>query len=170
MSIRPDRKRKERTLEEKAVWAAYMRDYWKQRPEAYAAMIAKQKAKKTSTKTYRRNKDKPEFRAKRKTAGAKDWAKHRIKRANAAGARHHGLTVEEYLRRKEGDCDICGGRTERGGHGGWMHIDHCHETGKLRGTLCRKCNMNLGVYGDSIEKMERAIAYLRLWKEKHAAE
>lgn len=41
------------------------------------------------------------------------------------------------------------------------HVDHCHETGKIRGLLCNDCNIALGKFNDSVEKLQRAIYYLR---------
>jgi hypothetical protein len=41
-----------------------------------------------------------------------------------------------------------------------MHIDHCHETGTVRGLLCRSCNVNLPAHLDP-EWFERAADYLR---------
>ncbi len=42
-----------------------------------------------------------------------------------------------------------------------LSIDHCHETGKIRGLLCGKCNRSIGGLGDTIAGLERALAYLR---------
>jgi hypothetical protein len=42
-----------------------------------------------------------------------------------------------------------------------LAIDHDHETGKVRGLLCSRCNLTLGQVGDSIELLESAIYYLR---------
>lgn len=39
-------------------------------------------------------------------------------------------------------------------------VDHCHETGKIRGILCRRCNSGLGFFRDSPTTLERAIEYL----------
>jgi len=41
------------------------------------------------------------------------------------------------------------------------HVDHCHKTGKVRGILCKDCNLGLGRFKDSVESLERAIDYLR---------
>lgn len=41
-----------------------------------------------------------------------------------------------------------------------MHIDHCHSTGKIRGLLCGKCNVGIGMFRDSPENLMRAAAYL----------
>lgn len=39
-------------------------------------------------------------------------------------------------------------------------IDHCHETGRVRGILCHNCNKGLGHFKDSTELLARAINYL----------
>lgn len=39
-------------------------------------------------------------------------------------------------------------------------LDHCHETGKIRGMLCCFCNLALGGFNDSILSLENAIKYL----------
>jgi len=40
-------------------------------------------------------------------------------------------------------------------------IDHCHTSGKVRGLLCRQCNLGLGMFYDKIEIFERIIKYLK---------
>ena len=42
-----------------------------------------------------------------------------------------------------------------------MHIDHCHDTGAVRGLLCHGCNTGIGSLNDDIELLQRAIDYLR---------
>lgn len=44
------------------------------------------------------------------------------------------------------------------------HVDHDHETGKIRGALCNKCNMGLGSFEDNINRMRLAISYLKKYK------
>lgn len=39
--------------------------------------------------------------------------------------------------------------------------DHHHPSGISRWRLCRACNAGLGMFGDSAERLERALAYLR---------
>lgn len=39
-------------------------------------------------------------------------------------------------------------------------VDHCHETGRVRGVLCRSCNLGLGHFGDTREGLLRVLAYL----------
>jgi len=39
-------------------------------------------------------------------------------------------------------------------------IDHNHETGEVRGILCKNCNRALGLLGDNPETMSRAESYL----------
>lgn len=53
-------------------------------------------------------------------------------------------------------CEVCGRVSER-----TLHLDHCHTTGAFRGWLCKRCNMALGKFGDSIAGIERVLAYLK---------
>ena len=42
-----------------------------------------------------------------------------------------------------------------------MCIDHCHETGKVRGFLCNTCNSGIGFLGDKAHKVIKAAEYLK---------
>lgn len=40
------------------------------------------------------------------------------------------------------------------------HVDHCHETGKVRGFLCRRCNSVLGLVNDDQAILGKLAKYL----------
>lgn len=42
-----------------------------------------------------------------------------------------------------------------------LAVDHCHETGKVRGLLCKRCNMGIGLLGDSPDTLISAAMYLK---------
>lgn len=71
----------------------------------------------------------------------------------------YNISLEEYEERmSKQNCDICGEPFEH-----TPYIDHDHDTGKARGTLCRGCNAGLGCFKDSVENLEKAIEYLKHW-------
>jgi hypothetical protein len=72
-----------------------------------------------------------------------------------------GLTLERYeeLRAKQKNrCAICR-KTEPGGNCKRWCVDHDHRTGEIRGLLCLQCNTGIGVLGDDVTGMRRAVAY-----------
>ena len=77
-----------------------------------------------------------------------------------------GITLEEYnemLDRQKGTCAIClqAETTVRQGEVQALSVDHCHQTGKIRGLLCNSCNRALGKFKDSAENLIRAANYLK---------
>jgi hypothetical protein len=72
----------------------------------------------------------------------------------------YGITPEEYdtlVDKQGGMCAICGvvPSTKQG-----LCVDHNHTTGKVRGLLCRTCNLGLGHFGDSVQRLQAALQYL----------
>mgnify|MGYP006405797549 CR=1 FL=1 len=53
-----------------------------------------------------------------------------------------------------GVCQICGKSDES------LCVDHDHETGHVRGVLCRRCNRAIGQLGDTREMLMKAVDYL----------
>lgn len=58
-----------------------------------------------------------------------------------------------------GRCPICGDVLIDDGRRR-THVDHDHQTGRVRGLLCVDCNVGLGRFKDSPEALMRAAAYL----------
>jgi hypothetical protein len=111
------------------------------------------------------------------SARAKQWFRDNPGRTSANRrkfnlANNYGLTVDEYnamLRRQGGVCAICG-KSEPAEHGRTgkqfrLAVDHCHETGAVRGLLCQKCNRAVGLLGDDPILLRKAISYLLRTRE-----
>jgi len=73
--------------------------------------------------------------------------------------KNFGISEEQYeqmLVDQNNQCGICKKEI------GWeAAVDHCHSTGKIRGLLCRKCNLGLGGFKDNIETIRKAIEYVK---------
>ena len=67
----------------------------------------------------------------------------------------HGLTLDERdsLIASVGRCEVCG-------DDGILVVDHDHETGRVRGVLCNRCNSGLGFFRDNPDYLVNAVKYL----------
>ena len=75
----------------------------------------------------------------------------------------YSISLEEYnslLNKQDSKCAICNTGDPKGVSGEFV-VDHCHDTGNIRGLLCNHCNTGLGKLGDSIESLEKALTYLK---------
>lgn len=73
---------------------------------------------------------------------------------------HYGLTLTQFnslLEAQGGVCAICGKINTCGIR---LFVDHCHKTNKVRGLLCRKCNILLGHFRDQPEAILNEIKLL----------
>lgn len=71
--------------------------------------------------------------------------------------RTYGITIyqqAEMVNDQGGGCAVCGEAPNT--------VDHNHATGKVRGILCRKCNVGLGLFQDDPDLLEAAALYLRI--------
>ena len=76
--------------------------------------------------------------------------------SKVSAASRYKTTVKELgaMRKKQkGRCLIC--RREQK-----LEIDHNHNSGKIRGFLCSRCNGALGQFCDNIGLLKKAIRYL----------
>ena len=76
--------------------------------------------------------------------------------------RHYGITSIEYdriLASQNKVCACCYTSNPGGPHNSF-NVDHCHQTGKVRGLLCHSCNVGIGHLGDTFQSVSNAITYL----------
>ena len=76
--------------------------------------------------------------------------------------KRYGITPDDYNRmfgEQNGVCAICG--THQSELNRSLDVDHDHKTGKVRGLLCRNCNIGLGNFQDSKDLLLRTIEYLK---------
>lgn len=102
-----------------------------------------EKIKANTTRYARRNREKITLR---------EW-KRRI--------RQYGITEHDWyimLDQQKGVCAICGGPPREGQR---LCIDHCHTTGRVRGLLCHRCNLAIGMLDDTPGRLDKAAEYLR---------
>lgn len=91
------------------------------------------------------------------------WSEYVAKRTLAS---KYGLSVDDFdtmLQKQGGGCAICGhavGILHRGKRLR-LCVDHCHQTGVVRGILCNGCNTGIGSLKDDPNLLERAAEYLR---------
>jgi hypothetical protein len=64
----------------------------------------------------------------------------------------------EMFKAQEGCCAIC--KKHQTEFKKKLAVDHCHETGEVRGLLCTSCNQALGLLQDSTTNLKNAFEYL----------
>lgn len=76
----------------------------------------------------------------------------------------YGLTDKEAMElitsKRVGTCECCGTVTK-------LVVDHCHESGKVRGKVCSACNSMLGYAKSDTAVLQSGVEYLIRFMEKH---
>lgn len=89
--------------------------------------------------------------------GEKVQKQNRERKRRTNRQKRYGVTEEQFAELKasqEHRCRICLRESDR------LHVDHCHETGNIRGLLCFHCNAGLGHFRDDPSMLMSAIRYL----------
>lgn len=103
--------------------------------------------------------------AARRIASATDPERRAAQNRAANLRRNYGLTPEHYdemFAAQNGVCALCGSPADPNGvrAASRLHVDHDHETGRVRALLCNHCNRALGYFRDDPELMQRASLYV----------
>lgn len=71
----------------------------------------------------------------------------------------YGITLDEYewlASAQDNKCLICGDKDVL------LHVDHCHNSGRIRGLLCRHCNIALGLLRENKAAATEMVRYIEL--------
>jgi len=96
--------------------------------------------------------------------GKTETGKESRKRTNLK--KRYNMSVDKYEKILDAQnyvCKICGKReTDKHQNGEYkdLSIDHNHNTGKIRGLLCQKCNRGLGSFDDDPILLKKAAKYI----------
>lgn len=90
------------------------------------------------------------------------YRRHAEKRIIHQKVKAYGITEEQYrsmITKANGVCAICRLKVSQ------LTVDHDHKTNRVRGMLCHKCNQAIGLFGENVKTMQRAIKYLYVYKK-----
>ena|ERR1700693_4932804 len=76
----------------------------------------------------------------------------------------YGLSPKEYkelFNQTNNECPVCNVIFYSNGNGSHACVDHNHTTGKIRGIICRNCNVALGNTKDNPKILRALIEYLK---------
>lgn len=79
--------------------------------------------------------------------------------------RKYGITPDDYdrmLAEQGGGCAICGAAPteQKAKYRTFLHVDHCHDTGAVRGLLCGEHNLLIGRFNDDPALLRKAADYI----------
>lgn len=84
----------------------------------------------------------------------------------------YGITTADYNRmfsEQNGRCAICRSESSKTSNSPLLFVDHCHDSGTIRGLLCSLCNRGLGAFEDCHKIVQAAANYLAKYaQEKYA--
>lgn len=90
-------------------------------------------------------------------AGNAEERKARHRRYQLARYGLHEDQYEQLGREQQGRCAVCRRKPESGSY---LHVDHDHMTGHVRGLLCGSCNRGIGLLADEPKRLRAAAEYV----------
>ena len=124
-----------------------------------------EKVKEIQKRSSERIKDDPERLGKLRNWQQRYRDQNRRALSDGERQRRFGITPERYselLKLQNGTCAICKQpeTATRLGKVKALAVDHCHQSGAVRGLLCADCNMGIGKLKDDPLVLQSAIQYL----------
>lgn len=162
----PEKKRAHERLYQPK-WRKRHKDRLREKSRTYEKNPARKKSKKERDRLRDRRAYTKEYEQRthvknmRSVQAKREWERDKVSkrphRKLKIIKRRYGLTPEQYHRMLDdngGMCAVCRIKLA-------TVVDHNHKTMRVRGLLCHSCNTGLGMFGDSVETLLNAIAYLK---------
>ena len=149
--------------------AIYLRRYARNRETIRAAVKARFERLSEEEKDRVRMRSREWYRQHREQVSDNSQARYRanpLPWRESKLANEYGMSLAEYddlFDQQQGRCAICNQpETAKGRAGGLrsLTVDHCHDSGLIRGLLCSRCNAALGLLRDDPTILLSAIDYL----------
>ena len=97
----------------------------------------------------------------------KEWRENNISKYREINLKSRfGINLDDYnniLISQNNCCAICKKHMNEFSYN--LVVDHCHKSGKIRGLLCKKCNLGIGHLNDDIDILNNSILYLNKYKK-----
>lgn len=90
-----------------------------------------------------------------KRYGQKNYWYYRERNWKRQGVDMNGQLFESMFMSQGKACAICSDPIDHK-----AHVDHEHDTGRIRGLLCGLCNKGLGQFKDDVTRLASAVKYL----------
>lgn len=129
----------------------YSRDYYATNKDA---LTAYQRAYYAANKTKKKAQAKARYDANKQKHLSRSRAQY-MRDADAGIRRRSSYPLP--TRALPAVCECCG----RSAASRRLALDHCHVERKFRGWLCGRCNVGIGMLGDDLAGVLRAVEYLR---------
>ena len=130
-------------------------------------MTPDEKRKESAKRYYEANKEKCKERTKEHPACKAAREKYRNKpevkeqRRNYRLLQTYGITNKDYEKKLEEQQFCCAGcGLHQNETNKKFNVDHCHESGLIRGLLCGNCNRGLGLLKDNKQTLLALYSYL----------
>lgn len=106
-----------------------------------------------------KNRDRLRVFEKERAERRKTDSAYKNKRRDAVLKNKYGITLNEYEQMcadQNNRCKLC---KQYPSNDRILHVDHCHETGRVRGALCAQCNWYMGKIDRDPDIINRIIEY-----------
>lgn len=153
-------KRNAQSTKDKEARKDYMQEYYKANPEKFPQRTAEKRAEYNAKRRAKYAEDQ-EFRDALR-AGVKEWQQANPHKRKSQRLKKYGIThaeFEDMMTAQGGKCAICG-HQDTENRNFFPVVDHCHNSGKVRGLLCMNCNQGIGKFKDEPERLRRAAEYI----------
>ena len=138
---------------------AYKQRYYREHAEEAKAYTRRYRQEHAEEISARRRRYRQEHAEEIKTYRRHYQKDHTKKIKARKRIRRYGLDqigFEALMERQEGTCALC-----RKPFNTTPCVDHCHDTGRVRGLLCHRCNRALGGFDNDPAILARAAVYVK---------